>query len=215
MPSVFSRAVTTMLLGFAVLAWTLASFAADKTDTPAKDDSDSVFGLSRVWKIHLHVSAANWKAMQPPAGGFPGFGPGNFHASQILTAADTDKDQKLSQREFLDLSNKWLREWDKDKNGSLDEDEIKNGLNDALGLPLLKAADANNDKKVSKDEWAALFTGWFKQWDKNKVDRLDNADLIAGLTPRSVRRVCRRTRPKVLQSSVQIWATDKTRMKHG
>ena len=186
MPSVFSRAVTTMLLGFAVLAWTLASFAADKTDTPAKDDSDSVFGLSRVWKIHLHVSAANWKAMQPPAGGFPGFGPGNFHASQILTAADTDKDQKLSQREFLDLSNKWLREWDKDKNGSLDEDEIKNGLNDALGLPpnaapggfkppagfgpglflgppFLKAADANNDKKVSKDEWAALFTGWFKQ----------------------------------------------------
>ena len=145
----------------------------------------------------------------PPGGGGPGgpgggFGPGNFHAPQILAAADADKDQKLSQREFVELSNKWLREWDKDKNGSLDEDELKNGLNDALGAPpnaapggfkppagfgpglflgppLLKAADANNDKKVSKDEWAALFNGWFKQWDKNKDDRLDNADLVAGL----------------------------------
>ncbi len=40
------------------------------------DDSDSVFGEPRVWKVHLHVTADNWKAMQPPPGaGFPGFGP--------------------------------------------------------------------------------------------------------------------------------------------
>jgi spore coat protein CotH len=145
----------------------------------------------------------------PPGGGGPGgpgggFGPGNFHAPQILAAADADKDQKLSQREFLDLSIKWLREWDKDKNDLLDEDEIKAGLNAALGPPpgadfggfkppagfgpgmflgppLLKTADADKDGKVSKAEWAALFTGWFKQWDKNKDDRLDNADLVAGL----------------------------------
>ena len=147
----------------------------------------------------------------PPGGGGPrggpgggGFGPGNFHAPQILAAADTDKDQKLSRGEFLDLSTKWLREWDKDKNGSLDGDEIKNGLNDALGPPpnaapggfkppagfgpgmflgppLLKAADTDKDGKISKDEWTALFGSWFKQWDKGNDDRLDNAELIAGL----------------------------------
>lgn len=40
----------------------------------AVDSSDSVFGLTRVWKIHLEVSSAQWKAMQPQGGGLP-FGP--------------------------------------------------------------------------------------------------------------------------------------------
>ena len=143
----------------------------------------------------------------PPGGGGPGgggFGPGNFHAPQILAAADADKDEKLSRKEFLDLSAKWLREWDKDKNGLLNEEELKNGLNDALGPPpnaapggfkppagfgpgmflgppLLKVADADKDQKVSKDEWTTQFAGWFKQWDKNNDERLDKAELIAGL----------------------------------
>ncbi len=143
----------------------------------------------------------------PPRGGGPaggGFGPGNFHAPQFLAAADADKDEELSRKEFLDLSTKWLREWDKDKNGSLDEGELKNGLNDSLGAPpnaapggfkppagfgpgmflgppLLKAADTDKDGMTSKVEWAALFGTWFKQWDKGNDDRLDNGELIAGL----------------------------------
>ena len=49
-------------------------------DEPVKsvrveDDSNEVFGLTRVWNIHLHVSAENWKSMQPAQRGFPGFGP--------------------------------------------------------------------------------------------------------------------------------------------
>ncbi len=129
----------------------------------------------------------------PPRGGGPGgapggggFGPGNFHAPQILAAADADKDEKLSRKEFLDLSAKWLREWDKDKNGLLNEEELKNGLNEALGAPpnaapggfktpagfgpgmflgppLLKVADADKDQKASKNEWAAQFGKWFKE----------------------------------------------------
>ncbi len=142
----------------------------------------------------------------PPVGGGPGggFGPGNFHAPQILAAADVDKDGKLSRKEFLDLSDKWLRNWDKDKNDSLNEEELKNGLNDALspppnaapggfkppagfgpgmflGPPLLNSADSDKDKKVSTDEWTALFGSWFKQWDKSNDERLDNEELIAGL----------------------------------
>jgi spore coat protein H len=142
-----------------------------------------------------------------PPGGGPrrgGFGPGNFHAPQFLAAADADKDDKLSKQEFLDLSAKWLRGWDKNKTNSLDEEELKRGLNDALGPPpnaapggfrppadfglgmffgptLLTAADADKDNQVSKDEWAAQFELWFKQWDKNNDERLDSLELIAGL----------------------------------
>ena len=51
-------------------------FAVDKPGAQKPADSDAVFGPTRVWKIHLQVTAENWKAMQPPAGGgFPGFGP--------------------------------------------------------------------------------------------------------------------------------------------
>ena len=143
----------------------------------------------------------------PPGGGGPGgggFGPGNFHGPQLLTAADANKDQKLSREEFLDLSAKWLREWDKDKNDSLNGEEIAAGLNEALGPPpnaapggfkppagfgpgmflgppLLKAADADKDGQTSKDEWTAHFGNWFKQWDTTSDDSLDNSELVAGV----------------------------------
>ena len=151
----------------------------------------------------------------PPRGGFGppdggpgggpggGFGPGNFHGPQILVAADVDKNDKLSRKEFLDLNVKWLRDWDKNKDSSLDGEELKNGLNEALGAPpngapsgfnppagfgpgnfiappLLKSADADKDEKVSKEEWHALFSNWFKQWDKDKDDSLIKAELVAG-----------------------------------
>ncbi|MBI5760165.1 MAG: CotH kinase family protein, partial [Planctomycetales bacterium] len=60
---------TSLTLGVAV------GSADEKTESPVKDDSADVFGLTRVWKIHLRISAENWKTMQPVGGGFPGFGP--------------------------------------------------------------------------------------------------------------------------------------------
>lgn len=42
---------------------------------PAASESDSVFGLTKIWNIHVRVSKENWAAMQPKSGGFPGFGP--------------------------------------------------------------------------------------------------------------------------------------------
>lgn len=139
----------------------------------------------------------------PPGGPGGGFGPGNFHGPQILSAADVDKNDKLSRVEFLDLGAKWLRDWDKNKSDSLDEEELKNGLNEALGPPpngasggfkppagfgpgnfigpsMLKVADADKNGKVLKEEWAALFGNWFKQWDKDKDDSLNKEELIAG-----------------------------------
>lgn len=32
---------------------------------PAADAAANVFGMTRIWKIHLRVSAENWRAIQP------------------------------------------------------------------------------------------------------------------------------------------------------
>lgn len=58
------------LVGFAILLCALPLSAAEIKP----QESDAVFGLTKLWQIHLHVTAENWKAMQPPQGGFPGFG---------------------------------------------------------------------------------------------------------------------------------------------
>ncbi len=64
------------LFVFALLMTVSMVCAGDIPGAAKPADSDSVFGPTRLWKIHLHVTAENWKAMQPPArGGFPGFGP--------------------------------------------------------------------------------------------------------------------------------------------
>jgi putative membrane-bound dehydrogenase-like protein len=40
--------------------------AADRKETPARD----VFGTTKLWAIHLEISAREYEAMQPPTGGF-------------------------------------------------------------------------------------------------------------------------------------------------
>ncbi len=39
------------------------------------DPSSDVFGLTKLWKIHVHLTQENWGKMQPQGGGFPMFGP--------------------------------------------------------------------------------------------------------------------------------------------
>src|SRR5437763_8304959 len=58
-----------------VLAGSLAARAPDTKTKPAKP-ADEVFGLSKVWQMHLDVPAKEWERMQPTGMGGPGFGPG-------------------------------------------------------------------------------------------------------------------------------------------
>ncbi len=39
------------------------------------DESDSIFGMTRVNEVHIRVTKENWDKMAPKSGGFPGFGP--------------------------------------------------------------------------------------------------------------------------------------------
>lgn len=59
-----------------VIAICLVGIATEvSAEAPKPHESDAVFGLTKQWRVHLHVTSENWKAMQPPQGGFPSFGP--------------------------------------------------------------------------------------------------------------------------------------------
>lgn len=79
----------TVWWGLACLSLTCCPLlaAAQDSTTTDQDESETVFGLTRVWKIHLRITADHWKAMQPTRGGMPGFGPPAPNAGRA-TAAD-------------------------------------------------------------------------------------------------------------------------------
>jgi spore coat protein CotH len=51
-----------------------AALADDDRPAPTADETAEVFGLTRIWKVHVHLTADAWKEMQPAQNGFPGFG---------------------------------------------------------------------------------------------------------------------------------------------
>jgi hypothetical protein len=68
----------------------------------------------------------------PPRGQF---GPGMFIAPQIIEAADTDKDGKLSVKEAETAAATFITENDADKKGSLDERTLADVMNRRIGPP--------------------------------------------------------------------------------
>jgi enterochelin esterase-like enzyme len=64
-----------------------------------------------------------------PPGAPAGFGPGTFLAGSIVRQADTDKNGKVSQEEWLAAAKKFFEECDKDRKGTLDERQIAEGIN--------------------------------------------------------------------------------------
>jgi hypothetical protein len=75
-------------------------------------------------------------------GGFGGpggrggrFGPGNFVAPAFLAKLDSDKSGGVSREEFVRGFEGWFDQWDKQKGGSLTEDELRAGLNETFAPP--------------------------------------------------------------------------------
>lgn len=73
----------------------------------------------------------------PPDGpGGPGeFGPGTFLGPRILEAADINKDGRLSPEEAAKGAERFVREADTRKKGSLDEDSLAMAINQRMGPP--------------------------------------------------------------------------------
>lgn len=70
-----------------------------------------------------------------PGGGRGGFGPGMFIGPGFFTATDSDKDSSVTRDEFKGTFAKWADAWDADKTGSVNEEQVRTGLNTALPQP--------------------------------------------------------------------------------
>jgi spore coat protein CotH len=70
-----------------------------------------------------------------PGGGRGGFGPGMMIASQMLSQADKNGDQKLSMAELTTLADSWFDKLDADKAGKLGQEEFTGKLADILPPP--------------------------------------------------------------------------------
>ncbi len=81
--------------------------------------------------------AARGAELQPdgPGGPPPGFGPGMFIAPQVLDFADANADGSLSPDEAARGAEKFVREADVEKKGSIDADTLGQAVNRRMGPP--------------------------------------------------------------------------------
>ena len=107
----------------------------------------SLFETSKVWDLELELTPEAHEALEPPGGpgrgprpgGGPGFArrleprpdPSGMLAPLLLGDGDGDKDGDLDQGELLALGARWVETWDREKSGTLDEEEIAAGLDTA------------------------------------------------------------------------------------
>jgi spore coat protein CotH/Ca2+-binding EF-hand superfamily protein len=78
------------------LIWAVLAFVAvaPAADQKPKDPAAQVFGLDKVWSMHLTIQAKDWQTMQPTRGGFGGFGRPQPNGRQQPKADEASKDRK-------------------------------------------------------------------------------------------------------------------------
>src|SRR5687767_4001521 len=86
--------------------------ASDVAPAALPKDTSALFEPTKVWTVHLSVSAENWKKMEPKGGGIfspppapengnaPASGPAVFMAPALMTQADQNKDDQITSDEF-------------------------------------------------------------------------------------------------------------------
>ena len=104
-----------------------------------------LFATTHVWSAHFTFAPAQWTALEPKSDALPFagprpqqrdvFGPGMFLAPAFLATGDANKDHKLSEEEFTALGAKWFAQWDINKRGKLNADQIKAGLTLSFAPP--------------------------------------------------------------------------------
>jgi spore coat protein CotH len=137
-----------LAVALALLCTTGRSRAEDQP-APLPQRSSDLFQTDAVWNVHFTFTPEQWSAMEPkgapgggPMGGGGGgnrprgmFGPGMFLAPAFLKAGDADNDSKLSANEFRALGEKWFTQWDKEKRGKVNSDQLKAGLTETFPPP--------------------------------------------------------------------------------
>ena len=100
-----------------------------------------LFKSTTVWTVHLQFTPQQWEAIEPKAGegigrGFRG--PGGMAgvlAPGFLKDGDLDHDSKLSKDEFGAMAEKWFTQWDVDKSGKLNAEQLRIGMTAAMNIP--------------------------------------------------------------------------------
>lgn len=108
--------------------------AAEPTTRPAPQNASQLFNCTAVWTVHLQFAADQWAGMEPKSAPRPpmDFGPGMILVPAMMSAADQNRDNKLSREEFQVLAGKWFEEWDTEHAGKLKAEQLRTGLNTTL-----------------------------------------------------------------------------------
>jgi enterochelin esterase-like enzyme len=64
-----------------------------------------------------------------------GFAPGTLVAGALVKRADTDKNGKITEEEWIAAAKAFFKECDKDGKGTLDEKQVADGINRMVGTP--------------------------------------------------------------------------------
>jgi hypothetical protein len=92
----------------------------------------------------------------------------------MAAGADYNGDGKISKEEFRNQAARQAFDADKNKNGSIDEDEAP------LSADQRKRLDTNGDGKVSVEEYQVGLVGGFNDIDKNHDGFLDSSEMKGG-----------------------------------
>jgi hypothetical protein len=126
-------------------------------------------------------------------------------APQILSQADKNADQKMSQEEFTGLADGWFDKLDTAKAGKLTQEEFVERIGTVLPPPdgagagangprrgggpgrfvgpgFFSVADLDKDGSLTRAELKTTFEKWFAAWDTNKAGTLSEDKLRDGLT---------------------------------
>jgi hypothetical protein len=144
-----------LLWGAAAVAFLLQESTSPRGSSRAPR-AGQLFDTSTVWPARLRIEPDSWDVMEPKGGmppfgtGGPGnqlgpafgpkgppappadFGPGTFVAPILMEQGDEDRDRRLCLSEICTLADRWFTDWDKDRAGKLDRDQLRDGLNVAL-----------------------------------------------------------------------------------
>jgi CotH kinase protein len=107
---------------------------------------------------------------EPRPGPPPGFGPGMFLAPQVMELADANKDSRLTPEEAAKAADKFIRDADADKKGSLDVGGLASAMNRRMGPPPGfggPGGPMGGERKL------------VKQFDKDADGRLDRTERLA------------------------------------
>lgn len=127
-----------------------------------------------------------------------GFGPGMFLAPQFVAKADKNQDGKLSKDEMNAAAQTWIATLDPEHKNQVAVEQLTakfsglmfdqneggpGGFNPAnfIAPGFFTALDANKDSRLSDQEIAEGFSGWFTKWDDQKSGLLAEAQVRAGL----------------------------------